>query len=66
MKAIDPKIEQAEELIMHAVCEQCHFPYALENQEDLDDRCLNCPVEKVVEAQLRTMITTTVKEGDPV
>ena len=63
MKATDLKLEQAMETIMHAVCEQCNFPYTLENQEYLDDRCLNCPVEKVVEAQLRTMSTATVKEG---
>ena len=66
MKAIDLKIEQSMETIMHAVCEQCYFPYTLENQEDLDDRCLNCPVEKIVEAQLCAMNTTTAKEGDPV
>lgn len=57
-------MEQAKEAIMCAVCELCHYPYVLEDQEDLDDICLNCPVEKVVEAQLRTMSTATVKEGD--
>ena len=46
-------MEQAKEAIMCAVCELCHHPYVLEDQEDLDDMCLNCPVEKVVEAQMR-------------
>lgn len=46
-------MEQEKEAIMCAVCELCHYPYVLEDQEDLDDMCLNCPVEKVVEAQLR-------------
>lgn len=46
-------MEQAKETIMCAVCELCHYPYVLEDQEALDDMCLNCPVEKVVEAQLR-------------
>ena len=59
-------MEQAKEAIMCAVCELCHYPYALADQEDLDDKCLNCPVEKVVEAQLRAMNATTAKEGDPV
>ena len=54
-------MEQAKEAIMCAVCELCHYPYVLEDQEALDDMCLNCPVEKVVDAQLRAMSTATVK-----
>lgn len=54
-------MEQVKEIIMRVVCELCHYPYVLENQEDLDDVCLNCPVEEVVEAQLCTMSTATVK-----
>ena len=46
-------MEQSKEAIMRAVCELCHYPYSLEDQEDLDEVCMNCPVEKVVEAQLR-------------
>lgn len=46
-------MEQEKEAIMYAVCELCHYPYVLTEQEALDDMCLNCPVEKAVEAQLR-------------
>ena len=43
----------AKETIMAEVCAICHWPYVETDQEALDDRCVKCPVEKVLEAQLR-------------
>ena len=57
-------MEQAKEAIMCAVCELCHYPYSLTDQDALDDMCIQCPVEKVLETQLRAISTATVKEGD--
>ena len=54
-------MEEAKEKIMEAVCDLCHYPYALTDQEDLDEICARCPVEKIVEAQLRAMSTATAK-----
>lgn len=40
--------EKTFETIMTAVCSTCHWPYVETDQEALDDRCLNCPVERAV------------------
>ena len=36
------------EAIMEAVCEVCHWPYAMSDQEELDALCDNCPVERIL------------------
>ena len=33
--------------IMESVCEICHWPY-VDEQDELDARCENCPVEAVL------------------
>ena len=40
--------EKTIETIMTAVCDLCHWPYVEENQDALDRRCANCPVESVI------------------
>lgn len=44
--------EKTFETIMAAVCSTCHWPYVETDQDALDDRCLNCPVESVIHAAL--------------
>lgn len=44
--------EKTFETIMTAVCSTCHWPYAETDQEALDDRCSNCPVESTIRAEL--------------
>ena len=44
--------EKTFETIMTAVCGTCHWPYVETDQEALDDRCMNCPVENVIRAAL--------------
>ena len=46
-------MEEAKERIMEAVCDLCPYPCVLTDQEGLDEICARCPVEKIVEAQLR-------------
>lgn len=50
------KLAEAKEKIMVKVCEVCHWPYAETDQENLDDRCVCCPVEQAVEAQLKALV----------
>lgn len=42
------------EIIMAEVCAVCHWSYIETDQMTLDDRCVKCPVEKVLEVQLRS------------
>lgn len=36
------------EAIMELVCEVCHWPYVVTDQEKLDTLCDNCPVERML------------------
>lgn len=33
------------EEIMEQVCDRCHYPYIIDDQEQLDERCEACPIE---------------------
>ena len=33
------------EEIMELICDRCHYPYIIEDQEHLDERCEACPIE---------------------
>lgn len=33
------------EEIMEQVCDRCHYPYIIDDQEQLDERCAACPIE---------------------
>ena len=46
--------EQAFETIMEAVCDLCHHPYVL-SQEELDAMCKNCPVECKIRAVMEEL-----------
>lgn len=39
---------QTIETIMEAVCEICHHPYVVTDQDELDALCSNCPVERLL------------------
>lgn len=41
-------MEERSEKIMEAVCELCHWPYVVDDQEKLDAMCDNCPVERIL------------------
>lgn len=49
-------LDEAKESRMVKVCEICHWPYVETDQEALDARCVDCPVEKAVEAQLKKLV----------
>ncbi|MBQ7346055.1 MAG: hypothetical protein IJW45_08360 [Oscillospiraceae bacterium] len=38
--------EKTIETVMEAVCELCHWPYVETDQEQLEERCAACPVER--------------------
>lgn len=42
--------------IMIEVCEVRYWPYVETDQEALDERCVGCPVEQAVEAQLKKLV----------
>lgn len=42
--------EQAFEAVMEAVCDRCHWPYVMTDQDALDSVCENCPAEKKIRA----------------
>lgn len=44
--------EKTFESVMTVVCSICHWPYVETDQEVLDDRCMNCPVESAIRAEL--------------
>lgn len=35
--------------IMDTACELCHYPYAVQDQEQLDRICEDCPLRKQLE-----------------
>lgn len=54
--------EEAEEQLLTDVCDNCHWPYVLSHQEDLDEHCKNCTVESDLEAFLQKARTIAVGE----
>ncbi|MBR5889113.1 MAG: hypothetical protein IKY92_03635 [Akkermansia sp.] len=36
------------EEIMEQVCDRCHYPYIIDDQEQLDERCEACPIEAML------------------
>ncbi len=40
--------DQKIETIMEAVCEICHHPYVVMDQDELDVLCSRCPVERLL------------------
>lgn len=34
--------------VMEEACQLCHWPYIENNQEEMDDRCAKCPVERLL------------------
>ena len=53
--------EEAEEQLLAYVCDNCHWPYVL-SQEDLDERCKTCTVESNLKALLKKARTIAVGE----
>ena len=53
--------EEAEEQLLADVCDNCHWPYVL-SQEDLDERCKTCTAESDLEALFQKVRTIAVGE----
>lgn len=45
-------MEEKFDTIMEVVCDMCHWPYVCCDEEELDNRCLNCQAERKVRAVL--------------
>ena len=54
--------EEAEEQLLAYVCDNCHWPYVLISQEDMDERCKTCTVESNLKALLKKARTIAVGE----
>ena len=61
LDALKRECEEAEEQLLADVCDNCHWPYVL-SQEDLDEHCKNCTVESDLEAHLQKARTIAVGE----
>ena len=44
--------EQTFECVMEAVCNICHSPYVVVEQDELDAICANCPAECKIRAAM--------------
>ncbi len=50
-----PEIER----IMERICDLCHHPYVVTDQEALDEICSACPVE----AEIRALVAQETAQG---
>lgn len=46
------------EALKEKMCENCVWPYKTENQDEMDERCSNCSLEKLIDKTLEDVIKT--------